>query len=142
MSRLILEALEAAAKKLAARPAPRRALVSVDFNSPEGSTDRMVQQSADSITKSGATFWAISVRGTGQTNANREEVLDKMTKSNGGRRFSSIDGTGLEANLRKVAASLTSQYLVTFTSPSDSPARATTFETTGGPKVLQTPFMR
>jgi hypothetical protein len=79
-SAVMLEALDAAARKLAARPAPRRALLSVDFNSPEGSTDRMVQQSADSITKSGATFWAISVRGTGQTSANREEVLDKMAR--------------------------------------------------------------
>ena len=139
---VMLEALDAAAKKLATRPAPRRALVSVDFNSPEGSTDRMVQQSADSITKSGATFWAISVRGTGPSNANREEVLDKLTRSNGGRRFSSIDGTGLEANLKKLAATLASQYVVTFTSPSDSPAKATAFETTRGVKVLATPFMR
>ena len=44
--------------------------------------------------------------------------------------------------LKKIAASLTSQYLVTFTSPNDNPAKVTLFETTRGPKVLPTPFMR
>jgi hypothetical protein len=44
--------------------------------------------------------------------------------------------------LKKVAASLTSQYVVTFTSPGDGQARSTTFEIMGGRKVLLTPFMR
>jgi VWFA-related protein len=139
---VLLEALEASSKKLGERPAPRRALVSVDFNSSESSNDHMVQQAADSITNSGATLWAVSIRGTGPTSANREEVLNKMTKASGGKRFSSIDSTGLEALLKTVAATITSQYVVTFTHPGDGPAKSTTFETVGGPKVLLTPFMR
>lgn len=139
---VLLEAMLDAAKKLEARPAPRRALVTIDFNSPEGSPDRMVQQAADAITNSGATLWAVSVRGTSPTSANREEILNKMTKASGGKRFSSIDSTGLEALLKNVAASLTSQYLVTFARPSDGAMKPTTFETVGGPKVQLTPFMR
>ena len=139
---VLLEALRDAGKKLAARPAPRRAVVTVDFNSSESSSDRLVQEAADSVTNSGATFWAVSIRGTGSTSANREEVLNKMTKATGGRRFSSVESSGLEGMLRNVAATLTSQYLVTFTSPSDSPSRSTTFETVRGAKVLPTPFMR
>ena len=139
---VLLEALRDAGKMLAARPAPRRAVVSVDFNSSETSSDRLVQDAADSVTNSGATFWAVSIRGSGSTSANREEVLNKMTKASGGRRFSSVDSSGLEAMLKNVAATLTSQYLVTFTHPGDSPARSTTFETVRGAKVLPTPFMR
>jgi hypothetical protein len=139
---VLLEALNDAGKKLAARPAPRRAIVSVDFNSPEGSADRMVQQAAESITKSGATLWAVSVRGNAVPTPNREEVLNKMTKANGGKRFSSVDASGLEAMLKTVGASLTSQYVVTFTRQGDGSPKSTTFETTSGPKVLLTPFMR
>jgi hypothetical protein len=44
--------------------------------------------------------------------------------------------------LKKVAASLTSQYIVTFARPGEGPMKSITFETVGGPKVLLTPFMR
>jgi hypothetical protein len=139
---VLLEALDGAAKQLAGRPTSRRAIVCVDFNSPEGSTDRMLQQSADSITNSGATLWAVSVRGGGVPSPNREEVLDRMTKANGGKRYQNADASGLESTLKKIAASLTSQYVVTFTHPGEGQAKTTTFETVGGPKVLLTPFMR
>jgi hypothetical protein len=117
-------------------------VVSIDFNSTEVSSDRMVQEAADSLTNSGATFWAVSARDTGPSSGNREEVLNKMTKASGGRRFSTVVSSGLEGLLKTVAASLTSQYIVTFTHPGDSPSRSTTFETVRGAKVLLTPFMR
>jgi hypothetical protein len=139
---VLLEALIDAGKRLAARPAPRRAIVTVDFNSPEASADRSVQAAANSIAASGATLWAVSVRGTTPTTPNREEVLNKMTKANGGMRFSSIDATGLEGMLKNVAASLTSQYIVTFTRTGDGAVKSSTFETAAGSKVLLTPFMR
>jgi len=130
------------ARKLEARPAPRRAMVTIDFSSSDGSADRTVQQAADALTNSGATLWAVSVRGTAPTSANREEVLNKMTKATGGKRFSSVESSGLEGMLKNVAASLTSQYVVTFTRPGDATAKSTTFETVDGKKVLLTPFMR
>jgi VWFA-related protein len=141
-STVLLEAIEAAGKLLADKRTSRRAIVTVDFNSPEGSADGTLQKAADSVTNSGATLWSASVRpGTG-TSANREELLDRMTKVSGGRRFSAADALAIDSMLKKIAGSLTSQYVVTFTSPSDSPARTTTFETVGGAKVLPTPFMR
>jgi len=139
---VLLEALRDAGKMLATRTGPRRAVVTIDFNSSEGSNDRMVQEAADSLTNSGATFWAVSIRGSGSTSANREEVLNKMTKASGGRRFSSVASSGLEGHLKTIAASLTSQYVVTFTRPGDGSVKTTTFETVGGAKVLLTPFMR
>ena len=62
----------------------------------------------------GATLWAVSVRGTAQTTPSREDVLNKVTKANGGMRFSSVDASGLDAIMKNVAATLTSQYIVTF----------------------------
>jgi VWFA-related protein len=139
---VLLEAMLDSAKKLEARPAPRRAMVSIDFSSSEGSPERMVQQAADAVTNSGATFWAVSVRGTASASATREEVLNKMTKASGGKRFSTVESSGLEGMLKTVAASLTSQYLVTFISSRDGAAKSTTFEVADGRKVLLTPFMR
>ena len=87
-------------------------------------------------------MWSASVRPGPGTSANREELLDRMTKVSGGRRFSAGDASGIEGMLKNIAASLASQYVVAFASPSDSPARATTFETNGAAPVLATPFMR
>jgi hypothetical protein len=141
---VLLEGLVDAGKKLAARPAPRRAIVTVDFHSPEGSAERTMKAAITSLHDSGATLWPVTVRGTtpGGDDPKREDVLNKGTKANGGLRFSSIDASGLEGNLKRIAASLTSQYIVTFARPGDGSVKATTFETVGGPKVLLTPFMR
>jgi hypothetical protein len=139
---VLLEALADAGKRLVKRPAPRRAIVSVDFNSPEGSAERSMKDAATSIHDSGATLWTVSVRGSANTTPNREDVLNKVTKANGGMRLSSIDASGLTANLNIVAASLTSQYVVTFTRPGEGGVKSTTFGSSTGSKVLLTPFMR
>ena len=141
---VLLEGLVDAGKKLAARPAPRRAIVTVDFYSREGSAERTMKEAVTSIHDSGATLWPVTVRGTTSSRAdpNREDVLNKASKANGGMRFSSIDASGLEGNMRTVAASLTSQYVVTFSRPGEGVAKNVTFETTGGQKVLLSPFMR
>jgi len=140
---VLLEALVDAGKKLAARPAPRRAIVTVDFHSVEGSAEKTMKAAVTSIHDCGATLWPITVRGTAsRDDQNREDVLNKASKANGGMRFSSIDASGLEANLKKVAASLTSQYVVTFARTGDGAAKNVTFESAGGQKVLLTPFMR
>jgi VWFA-related protein len=138
---VLLEAADKAGRQLSSRRTRRRAIVTVDFTSPEASTDGMLQQAGDSIASSGATFWAVSVRGVGNTSANREELLDQMTKATGGKRYVSSDNTALEGMLKKVAASLTSQYLVTFTRSGDG-KKPVAFETVKGPKVLLTPFMQ
>jgi hypothetical protein len=140
---VLLDAVEAVGKELAEKKTSRRAMVTVDFNSPEGSIGGKLQKAADSITNSGTTLWAASVRPGPSTSANREELLDRMTKASGGKRFMAADALALQTILKKVAASLTSQYVVTFNHPGEGEARSTTFETVGGgPKVLATPFMR
>jgi hypothetical protein len=139
---VLLEAIDAAARKVTGMPGSRRAIVAVDFDSPEAAGMGMIQQSADSIANSGATLWAVSIRSGSSTNASREDVLEKMTKASGGKRYTTLAPSALESRLKGIAASLTSQYLVTFERPGDGPPKSLTFETAKGGKVLATPFMR
>jgi hypothetical protein len=102
----------------------------------------MMKKAIDSVHNAGATVWAVSVRGTAPAVQIREEVLNKLTKANGGMRLTSVDSTGLDGMLKRVANSLSSQYVVTFVRPSGSSPKTTEFATTRGAKVLLTPFMR
>lgn len=139
---VLLEALVDAGKALATQPAPRRAIVAVDFNSPEGSAERTMQRAAEEVHKAGATLWSVSVRGSVVTTPTREEVLNKIVQANGGLRLMPIDASGLDPNLKIVAHSLASQYTVSFMRPAGSTPKAVKFETTRGAKVQLTPWMR
>lgn len=139
---VMLEALADAGKRLEKQPPPRRTIVTVDFNSVEGSADRSMKDAAENVHKAGATLWSVSVRGTGQATQSREEVLNKMTQANGGMRLTPVDAAGLESNLKAVANTVTSQYTVTFTRPDGDKPKKTTIETSKGGKVLLTPWMR
>lgn len=152
---VILEAISEGGKALKDKPMPRRAIVSVDFNSQEGSAEKAMKPAVQSVHDSGATVWAVSVRGAANSqlgtasqqsslianNANRESVLNDVTRVNGGMRFTVKDPSGLEAALKGVANTLASQYAVTFSHPGGN-AKVTRFETTSGAKVLLSPFMR
>src|SRR5262245_18451800 len=111
---VLLEALQSAARQLADKPGSRRAIVVVDFDSPEATAMGIVQPAADSVTNSGSTLWAVSIRGGSAANNTREDVLAKMTRASGGKHYSTLAASGLEPRLKSIAASLTSQYLVTF----------------------------
>ena len=139
---VLLEGLDAAGRQVAARPGARRAIVVVDFDSPEAGGMGMIQQSADSVARSGATLWVVSIRAGSSANSSREDVLEKMSKASGGKRYSTLAPSGLEPRLKGIAASLVSQYLVTFERAGDDPPKSLTFETVKGAKVLATPFMR
>ncbi|HET7698410.1 MAG TPA: hypothetical protein VFK57_22035 [Vicinamibacterales bacterium] len=138
---VLLEALVDAGKLLAGQPAPRRAIVSVDFNSREGSAERSMKAAAEAVHNAGATLWTVSVRGSVVSTPIREEVLNKIIQANGGLRLMPVDASGLEANLKIIAHSLASQYTVSFMRTGGNP-KTTTFETTRGAKVQKTPWMR
>jgi len=138
---VMLEALVDAGKKLADTPAPRRAIVTIDYNSPEASADRTMKQAAESITKAGATLWAVSVRGTGAASSFREETLNKISKVSGGLRLHSATSTALAGQMKIIGNSLLSQYTVTFPSAGGDP-KAITMETRRGAKVHLSPWMR
>jgi VWFA-related protein len=146
---VLLESLTDASRKLVEKSTPRRAIVSIDFNSPEGSAERSMKKVAEEVRKSGATVWAISVRDAavplrdGGPSANlREAVLNAVTQQSGGLRLTTINSTGLDGALRKVANSLTSQYTVSFMRPGNGSPKSVAIETTKGLKVLLTTWMR
>ena len=139
---VLIEAMVDAGKKMSDKPTPRRAIVSVDFNSPDTSADRTMRQAAETIRKAGATVWAVSIRGGALSASNREEVLNVVTRASGGQRLSGIEATGLEPMLKGVANSLLSQYTVTFARPGNAEVKQTQMETSKGGKVLLTPWMR
>jgi hypothetical protein len=138
---VLLEALVDAGKQLGEQPAPRRAVVAVDFNSKEGSAERTMRAAADALTKVGATLWSVSVRGTANPTPIREEVLNKVIQNSGGLRLMPVDASGLMPNLKIVAHSLSSQYMVTFMRQGTN-AKSLKFETTKGAKAQLTPWMR
>jgi hypothetical protein len=139
---VLIEAMVDAGKKLSDKPSPRRAIVSVDFNSRDTSAVQTMNQAAENIRKAGATVWTVSVRGTSASSSNREEVLNVVTRASGGQRLTAVEATGLEQMLKSVANSLLSQYTVTFTRPANAQVKLTQMETKKGGKVLLTPWMR
>ena len=138
---VLLEALTDAGKKVAARPAPRRAIVSVDFRSQDTSGEQAMKRTAEEVHKSGATVWAISI-GNASSAPAREAVLNTVTQSSGGLRLTAFEASALEGLLKQVANSLLSQYTVTFARPDNSPVKPVKLETTRGAKVLMSPWMR
>jgi hypothetical protein len=139
---VLIEAMVDAGKKLSDKPSPRRAIVSVDFNSRDTSAEKTMRQAADTIRKAGSTVWAVSIRGTGGSSSAREEVLNVVTRASGGMRLTAVEATGLEPMLKSVANSLLSQYTVTFTRPGNAEVKSTQMETSRGGKVLLTPWMK
>jgi hypothetical protein len=139
---VLIEAMVDAGKMLSDKQTPRRAIVSVDFNSPDTSAERTMKQAAENIRKAGATVWSVSVRGTSSSSSAREEVLNVVTRASGGMRVTAVEASGLESMLRSVAHSILSQYIVTFTRPGNAEVKQTQMETRKGGKVLLTPWMR
>jgi von Willebrand factor type A domain len=139
---VMLEALSAASAKFAEKQTPRRVIVTVDFNSPEGGSSSSMKKVAEDVRKSGATVWSVSVRGTGESAATREDLLNAISQASGGLRLSAVEASGLDSMLAKVANSITAQYSVTFARPDASPAKAVKMDTTRGAKILLTPWMR
>ena len=138
---VLIEAMSEASKKIADKPTPRRAIVSIDFRSPETSADQTLKKTAEEVRKSGATVWAVSI-GVQSSSEPREALLNNVTQVSGGMRLTAIEASGLESLLTKVAYSLLSQYTVTFARPDNSPMKPVRMETTKGPKVLLTQWMR
>ena len=139
---ILLEAIGQAAKTLQPMPTPRRAIVTVDFNSSESLTEDTMKRMSDSLHESGATVWSVSVRLPRAGGSRREGALNLITRTSGGLRLVVGASSGLEAQLKKVAHSLASQYIVTFARPADAPMKSLRIETKQGLKVHVSPMSR
>ncbi len=121
---VLLEALVDASKELTKKAVgPRRAIVSVSFNSPEVST---IEPSlvAAAMAKSGASFWAVAIESNASASTSaqggtptRAVILEEMPPRTGGLRLTGVAGTALEGQLKSIADALTAQHVVTYVRP-------------------------
>lgn len=132
---VMLEAIGSSARTLAGVNTPRRAIVTVDINSSESLSEATMKRMTTDLTASGATVWSVSVRLPRSSASRREAALNLITEKSGGLRLVANASSGLAALLQQVAASLASQYLVTFSRPDQSPPGNVTMETARGLKV-------
>jgi VWFA-related protein len=146
---VLLEALVDASKEMSKKAGPRRAIVSISFNSPETSAiePKLV---ADAIAKAGVSLWAVSIQSNASASTSsqgstptREVILDTMTTRTGGQRLTGVSPIALEAQLKNIADALLSQYEVTYVRPDGTPnAERIAPSSRRGAKVLMTPWMR
>lgn len=137
----VLEGLVDAARALGAEPAPRRAIVSIDFSSPDEASDTVLQNIETAVFQSGASLWAISVSGpnTAET-PSRDAVLNELPRLSGGQRAAILGSIGLQNQLKVIANSLLSQYMLRIPRPSGD-VKALKIETSKG-KALISSFVQ
>jgi hypothetical protein len=136
-SAVVLEGILSMSQAIGARMHTRRAIVTVDFDSPDPS--RVIQdQFAEAMSAAGASVWGVSVRRGGGGAAGRDAILDWATETSGGLRVTSVSAAALEAQMRTVAAALASHYAVTYRRAPGGSIRDLRLVATRGSKFLVT----
>jgi VWFA-related protein len=118
---VLLEALLDTSEALGRRPSPRRAIVLLNL---EPGTERSREEPnrvIDSLRRSRAQVWALSVQKGALMNAQRDLVLNTFVRNAGGRREFILAASAIERYMRQYADALTAQYELTYTRPSGRP---------------------
>jgi hypothetical protein len=121
---VMLEALVDASKELSKKGVgPRRVIVSISLNSPEVSTIEP-RDVAMAMRKAGVNYWAISIESGPDASTSsqggtpsREIIMENITAASGGMRMTGVTPTSLEAQAKKIAEAILSQYVVTYARP-------------------------
>lgn len=132
---VILEGIAEAARDLKDRPTIRRAIVSIDFGSPDTSAESANRAAIDGVLNAQVSLFAVSIRAPRQQTSRRESGLNAAVETSGGIKLTAVSATGLDAQLKTIAATLSSQYLVTFMRPGGV-IKKLSIETTRGQKAL------
>jgi hypothetical protein len=133
------EALEAANKELAARPSPRRAIVSVNLEPSDEQSFENSKRIAESFQQSGAQLWSVSVQRGGLKNSKRDVVLNDFAKGSGGQRDFVVGISAVPDILKGYANALAMQYEVVYKRPEGGkPAKVIQVGTRAGLKVHAT----
>lgn len=139
---VLLEAFTDAGRRLALQPAPRRAVVTIDFNSQETSSQGEQKPAVDSVERTGATVWSVTIGAPGTRN-NRDVVMNYLTSRTGGQRQTILDTPSLASKLQGIANSLLSQYELTYVRPDNvTTVKEMLITTKKGQKALKTLWMR
>lgn len=138
----MLEGVVTAAKLVGARPAPRRAIVCVAIGTADG-TQLNPKQVSDTVIKSGATLWVISVQNSRDASlTNRDTVWTNATDLTGGLRLNVVQANRLDVPLQSIANSLLSQYFLKMARSRDGAVKGLKGKTSSGSGVLFTRWMR
>lgn len=138
---VMLEGIAEAARDLKDRPTIRRAIVSIDFGSPDTSGESANRAAIDGVLDAQVSLFAVSIRMPRQVTSRRESGLTAAVDVSGGTRLTAVSATGLDAQLKTIAATLSSQYLVTFMRPGGV-IKKLSIETTRGQKALVGALLR
>ena len=138
----MLEGVATAARRIADRPAPRRAIVCLGIGTAEG-TAMQPREIGDLVRKAGATLWVVSVQSsTDAALTNRDTVWTRVTEDTGGLRQNVVQATRLEGRMQSVANSLLSQYVLKMVRKQDGAVKGFKGKTTQGLQVLFTRWVR
>jgi hypothetical protein len=148
---VMLEAFVDSSKELSKKGAgPRRIILGISFNSPEVSTIEP-REVAIAMRKAGVSLWAVSIGSNGDSStasgggsASREVILENVAAASGGLRLTAVTAISLEAQVKKIADALVSQYVVTYARPADAPATITNIQAVSkkGMKALTAPWVQ
>ena len=119
-SSVLLEALNEASDELAKKPSPRRAIVVLNLEPSEEQSRQEPQKINDSLMKSHAQLWAVSLQKGTLKNARRDVVLNTLVRNAGGTREFIVAESAATMQLARIADALTSQYEITYERPADS----------------------
>lgn len=118
----LIEALAGAAKVLSEVPAPRRAIVTMDFTSPDPTARSVIGTIYETVVRSHASLWSVSVGGPSlEETPSRNMILDDLTAATGGERKMIVGASGLETQVKAIANSLLSQYTLQLAVPTVDP---------------------
>ena len=148
---VMLEAFVDSNKELSKKGAgPRRIILGISFNSPEVGTIEP-REVAIAMRKAGVSLWAVSIGSNGDSStasgggsASREVILENVAAASGGLRLTAVTAISLEAQVKKIADALVSQYVVTYARPADAPATITNIQAVSkkGMKALTAPWVQ
>jgi hypothetical protein len=117
---VLVEAIVDASNRLAKLPSPRRAIVSLNIEPSNEQSREEPKKVNESLRKSGAQLWSVSLQKGELRNPGRDVVLNTVTKNTGGTRDFINSPSAIEGVLRHYADALTSQYEVTYKRPGTS----------------------
>jgi VWFA-related protein len=127
---VLLETIYLASEALARRPSPRRAIVVFNVEPSVELTERQPQGINESLMKSRAQLWTVSLQRGLVESGGRDALLTSLVRNAGGVRERILADNAIERYMRLYATALASQYEVTYRRPS------------GSAKVVQTGIRR
>ena len=138
---VLLEALIASSNELAKRQSRRRAIVAFNMEPSDEQSREEPRKINESLRRSGAQLWSVSLQRGANKNAQRDVVLGQLVKNSGGRREFIVAQSAIGTYLKMYADALTSQYEVTYKRPqSDRPKVLQTGTTRGGARLHSSLF--